>query len=153
MGKRRPLVAGNWKMNGTREQAASLIDGITRGFATLTGVEVAVCPPFVLIPPVADQLKRSGVAVAWGGQNLRQAYSRATAYAASQLDDARLGARAWQEFRKGHAGYPESLAFVAERVEGPTVLNPIDEAPFSTNASAQFGLAAIQNLALVGDHI
>jgi hypothetical protein len=33
------------------------------------------------------------------------------------------------------------------------VLNPVDEAPFSTNASAQYGLAAIQNLALVGDHI
>lgn len=33
------------------------------------------------------------------------------------------------------------------------MLNPIAEAKFSTNASAQFGLTAIQCLALVGEHL
>lgn len=97
--------------------------------------------------------RREVPASSWGNQNLRQAYSRATAYAAHQLGDATLAKRAWKEFRTGHAGYPESLAFTGTRIEGPTVLNPIDEAPFSTNASAQYGLAAMQCLALVGDEI
>ncbi|WP_127795072.1 Tat pathway signal sequence domain protein [Agromyces sp. LHK192] len=99
----------------------------------------------------AEQIAITGTS--WGGQNLRQAYSRATAYAATRLDDTALAQRAWKEFRTGHAGYPESLAFTSTRVDGTRVLNPIDEAPFSTNASAQYGLAAIQNLALVGNHV
>ncbi|MGW5636202.1 exo-rhamnogalacturonan lyase family protein, partial [Streptomyces sp. NPDC003832] len=89
----------------------------------------------------------------WGSLNLRQAYSRATAYAAHQLDDDKLAARAWQELRTGHAGYPEGHDFGTRRIEGPQVLNPVDEADLSTNASAQFGLAAIQCLALVSDAI
>ncbi|MFB4268017.1 Tat pathway signal sequence domain protein [Nonomuraea sp. GTA35] len=89
----------------------------------------------------------------WGNLNLRQAYSRATAYAARQLGDQALAKRAWQELRTGHAGYPDSHPFGARRIEGPAVLNPVDEADLSTNASAQFGLAAFQCLALVGEHI
>ncbi|WP_329213042.1 Tat pathway signal sequence domain protein [Streptomyces sp. NBC_00683] len=89
----------------------------------------------------------------WGNLNLRQAYSRATAYAADQLDDATLAARAWKELRTGHAGYPDDHDFTTHRVEGSEVLNPVDEASLSANASAQFGLAAIQCLALVGDKI
>ncbi|MFI8952867.1 Tat pathway signal sequence domain protein, partial [Streptomyces sp. NPDC053750] len=89
----------------------------------------------------------------WGSLNLRQSYSRATAYAASQLGDDKLAARAWQELRTGHAGYPDDHRFAAERIEGPAVLNPVDEAPLSVNASSQFGLAAIQCLALVGEVI
>lgn len=42
----------------------------------------------------------------WGNLNLRQAYSRATAYAADQLDDATLAARAWKELRTGHMRLP-----------------------------------------------
>ncbi|TYB47347.1 Tat pathway signal sequence domain protein [Nonomuraea sp. PA05] len=89
----------------------------------------------------------------WGSLNLRQAYSRATAYAARQLGDQTLAKRAWQELRTGHAGYPDNHAFGSRRVTGPAVLNPVDEADLSTNASAQYGLAAFQCLALVGEHI
>ena len=99
----------------------------------------------------AEQAAVTGVS--WGSQNLRQAYSRATAYAAHQLGDTTLAKRAWKEFRTGHAGYAEGLAFTSTRIDGPTVLNPVDDAPFGTNASAQYGLAAIQCLALVGDQI
>ncbi|RBM10969.1 Tat pathway signal sequence domain protein [Streptomyces sp. PT12] len=100
----------------------------------------------------ADQ-QREETGSSWGSLNLRQAYSRATAYAAVRLDDDALAARAWQELRTGHAGYPENHPFTAERVEGTDVLNPVNEARLSTNASAQYGLAVIQCLALVGDHI
>src|SRR3989344_5673491 len=68
MSKRRPLVAGNWKMHGTQAEAAALVQGIRQGLTTVKAAEVAVCPPSILIPPVAALLK--GSAVAWGGQNL-----------------------------------------------------------------------------------
>lgn len=46
---RRKLVAGNWKMNGSRAQLGELaaIAAAARGAA---GVDVAVCPPFTLLP-------------------------------------------------------------------------------------------------------
>ena len=42
----------------------------------------------------------------------------------------------------------------SKRIESPYVLNPVDEAPsVGTNDVAQYGLAAIQNLALIGDRL
>ena len=68
MGKRRPLVAGNWKMNGSRAESAALVDAVKAGVSAASKAEVVVCPPFILIPLVAEKL--AGSAVAWGGQNL-----------------------------------------------------------------------------------
>lgn len=66
---RRPLVAGNWKMNGTRGQAAALVDRILGGTDPRIPVELVVCPPFTLIALVAEKLEgRSGIAC--GAQNL-----------------------------------------------------------------------------------
>ncbi|MCW6007027.1 hypothetical protein K1W54_20935 [Micromonospora sp. CPCC 205371] len=100
----------------------------------------------------AEQTAETGQS--FGNLNLRQAHSRLTAYAAAKTGNATLAARAWQEFYTGHAGYPRNAPWRATRVEGPAVLKPIDEASFvSTNASSQYGLAAIQCLALVGEHL
>ncbi|MCC8246594.1 exo-rhamnogalacturonan lyase family protein [Saccharothrix luteola] len=100
----------------------------------------------------AEQQAETGQS--WGSLNLRQAHSRLTAYAAAKLGDTQLADRAWKEFDTGHAGYPRTLEFTSTRIEGPAVLKPVDEAAFvSTNASAQYGLAAIQCLALVGDRL
>ncbi len=65
---RQPLVAGNWKMNGTRASVAELLDGIKAGVAAVARAEVAVCPPAVFIPEARARL--AGTAVAWGGQDL-----------------------------------------------------------------------------------
>lgn len=65
---RRPLVAGNWKMNGSKASIRELLDGIKAGMGEVGAVDVAVCPPFVYIPEVAEQL--AGTAVRWGGQNV-----------------------------------------------------------------------------------
>jgi triosephosphate isomerase len=45
---RRKLIAGNWKMNGSRETLVEL-DGIVAAALAAPGVDVAVCPPFTLI--------------------------------------------------------------------------------------------------------
>ena len=65
---RQPLVAGNWKMNGSRAGVVELLDGIKAGMAEVRTAEVAVCPPYVFIAEAAARLQ--GTAVAWGGQNL-----------------------------------------------------------------------------------
>jgi triosephosphate isomerase len=53
---RRPLVAGNWKMNGDSESTVNLVNGIANGRADVTNAEVLICPPYILIPRAADAL-------------------------------------------------------------------------------------------------
>jgi triosephosphate isomerase len=65
---RQPLVAGNWKMNGSQESIRQLLDGIKGGMANVKNAEVAVCPPFVYIPLVQSLLQ--GTAISWGGQDV-----------------------------------------------------------------------------------
>lgn len=43
---RQPLIAGNWKMNGTKAMAQSLLNGVVAGARGFAAVEVAVCVPF-----------------------------------------------------------------------------------------------------------
>jgi len=66
---RRPLVAGNWKMNGTREGVVALIDGIKAGIDGLN-TEVLVCPPAIFIDSVGSRLAGSDVML--GAQNICQ---------------------------------------------------------------------------------
>lgn len=82
-----PLVAGNWKMNGSLESVRSLLDGIKRGIDEVKRAEVAVCPPFVFIPEAERLL--DGSAIAWGGQDLSTESSGAYTgeVAASMLKD------------------------------------------------------------------
>lgn len=67
---RRPLVAGNWKMNGSRAGNEGLLAAVSAGAREIAGVDIAVCPPFVYLADVEAAL--AGGAVAWGGQNLCQ---------------------------------------------------------------------------------
>ena len=54
---RRPLVAGNWKMNGDTESTITLVNGIVEGRGDVTSAEVLICPPYILIPRAADLLQ------------------------------------------------------------------------------------------------
>jgi triosephosphate isomerase len=67
---RQPLVAGNWKMNGSREGSRQLLEAVKAGVAHLSGVGVAVCPPYVYLPLAETVL--SGSVVAWGAQDVSQ---------------------------------------------------------------------------------
>src|SRR5256886_5337924 len=66
---RRPLIAGNWKMNGLRADGVALAKGVADGVkqAKWTDREVLVCPPATLVMAVAETVKGSGVLV--GGQD------------------------------------------------------------------------------------
>ncbi|MCU7810786.1 MAG: triose-phosphate isomerase [Candidatus Thiodiazotropha sp. (ex Notomyrtea botanica)] len=84
---RRPLVAGNWKMNGSLESVRSLLDGIKHGIGEVKNADVAVCPPFVLIPETEKLL--AGSVIGWGGQDLSTESSGAYTgeVAATMLND------------------------------------------------------------------
>ena len=89
-----------------------------------------------------------------GKLNLEESHARLTAYAAFRKNDPALATRAWREFYTGKAGYGMKKELKATRVTGPASLNPVDESfALNTNASSQWGLTAIQMLALVGDRI
>ncbi len=83
-------------------------------------------------------------------QTLRQGHARLTAYAAMRKKDPQLAARAWREFHARGGGGERQMG--TKHIVGPAVLNPVDENPaISTNTTAQFGLAAIQCLAMAGE--
>ncbi len=64
---RRPLVAGNWKMNGTRDSARALVNAVSAGVES-GDIDVALCPPFVYLDLVAGLLGASEVML--GAQNV-----------------------------------------------------------------------------------
>ena len=66
---RRPLIAGNWKMNGLTSDALALAKDVAAGVsqAGWTDRELLVCPPATLVMAVACAARGSGLLV--GGQN------------------------------------------------------------------------------------
>ena len=67
--KRKAIVAGNWKMNASRQQTEKLVSTIAAGIEPGMPVEVVLCPPALYIDQVAALLG-PGSGIAWGGQNL-----------------------------------------------------------------------------------
>ena len=65
---RQPLVAGNWKMNGSLNSIALLLEGIKAGMDSVTTAEMAVCPPYVYIPAVATLI--GGASISLGAQDV-----------------------------------------------------------------------------------
>jgi triosephosphate isomerase len=67
---RRPLVIGNWKMNGSLAANERLLGALRSRIddALLEQVEVAVCPPFAYISQTGTWLGETGIG--WGAQNV-----------------------------------------------------------------------------------
>ena len=59
---RRPMVAGNWKMHGTRASVAELIDGL-RNLDLPSDVEIAVFPSDLFIDRVINGLEDTPISV------------------------------------------------------------------------------------------
>ena len=60
---RRPIVAGNWKMNGSRAENDRLIDAVLGALPADSPAEIVVCPPFPYLGEVARALRGSNIAV------------------------------------------------------------------------------------------
>jgi triosephosphate isomerase len=90
--ERRPLVAGNWKMNGLGRSIAEL-DKVMAGSAPFTGkADLMICPPATLVAAFAAKARGSQVAI--GGQDCHAEPSGAFTgdISAEMLADAGAGA-------------------------------------------------------------
>src|SRR5436190_1132121 len=122
--QRRPLVAGNWKMNGLKPAAAEL-GKIVQGAAALPKVDLLVCPPATLVMMFASAAHGSHVAI--GAQDCHAEPSGAFTgdISAEMLADAggrcrgsRLHPRAAdQAVCRDRGGNPYSLWRLGEAVE------------------------------------
>lgn len=65
---RTPIVAGNWKMNKTVEEARSLVFSMSLKLREIEGVEKVLCPPFPALLAVSALLQGSDIGL--GAQNL-----------------------------------------------------------------------------------
>ncbi len=63
-----PIIAGNWKMNTTINEAKKLVAGMKPGLEAIEGVQKVVCPPFTALAAVREQLQGSSIAL--GAQNM-----------------------------------------------------------------------------------
>jgi triosephosphate isomerase (TIM) len=112
----RPLIAGNWKMNGLKASMAEFVAMLAGADAFAGKADLLVCPPATLIAAFAEKAKGKGVAV--GAQDCHQNASGAHTgdLSAEMLKDA--GATA---IIVGHserrADHGESDALVRQKAE------------------------------------
>jgi triosephosphate isomerase len=67
---RTPLIAGNWKMHKTQEQAEEYVQALLPRVSALDGVDIAICVPFTDLQPMVDSTRGSPVEVF--AQNMHQ---------------------------------------------------------------------------------
>ena len=84
---RQPLVAGNWKMNGSLDSIKALVEGVKAGMASVTTAEMAMCPPFVYIPQVAAMLQGSSISLGAQDVNDQESGAHTGEVAANMLTD------------------------------------------------------------------
>jgi len=58
---RKILVAGNWKMHGSRAETQTLLEGLLEALGDRPASEIAVCPPYVYLVDAAAALEGSDV--------------------------------------------------------------------------------------------
>lgn len=65
---RKPMIAANWKMNKTVEQARGLVAELLPGWQTVKSVEQVICPPYTSIMALSAMLV--GTEIGLGAQNM-----------------------------------------------------------------------------------
>jgi triosephosphate isomerase (TIM) len=70
--RRTPIIAGNWKMNKTVEEAVNLVDEMLEDLTVFQGnIEIVLIPPFLaLYPIVVDVLEDTYGDIKIGAQNM-----------------------------------------------------------------------------------
>ncbi len=65
---RKPILAGNWKMNKTAAEAVTFVREVRFALNQIEGADVVVCPPFVALAAVHEALQATKIGV--GAQNM-----------------------------------------------------------------------------------
>src|SRR6187402_135795 len=90
--QRRPLIAGNWKMNGLKASAGELTRIIAGSFGLAGKADFMICPPATLVAAFAELARGKSVAI--GGQDCHAELAGAFTgdISAKMLNDAGAGA-------------------------------------------------------------
>ena len=67
---RRPIIAGNWKMNTTYDEAMDLVEELVDGLEGRRepeAIDIVLCPPFLWLFPAAEYVEDTGLLL--GAQN------------------------------------------------------------------------------------
>lgn len=71
--QRQPMVAGNWKMNGSIEANEALLEAMADPLSQIHGVDIAICPPFPYLAQVRGALSGpTRTHLTYGAQNVAQ---------------------------------------------------------------------------------
>jgi triosephosphate isomerase len=63
-----PMIAGNWKMNTTVNEAVELVNEMRQELDKISNVDKVICPPFISLAAVSELIKGSSIKL--GAQNL-----------------------------------------------------------------------------------
>lgn len=66
--KKRPLIAGNWKMYKTASEAVTLVQTLKAAAHTVSNVTIVICPPFTALSEVSKVLNDTSIDL--GAQNM-----------------------------------------------------------------------------------
>ncbi len=128
---RRPLVCGNWKLNGSIGRSGQLVDALSRGATGVDGVDIAVCPVFVHLPLACE--RAAGTALAIGVQDVSDqdhgAFTGEVAAGMAAEFGARLAIVGHSERRARHGETDAGVAakFMAARAAGLTPILCVGE--------------------------
>lgn len=64
MPDRKPLIAGNWKMHGTIQEATALVDSLLAKTESFSDREILIAPPYPVLSPIAVRLVGSAFLLA-----------------------------------------------------------------------------------------
>ena len=65
---RKPVIAGNWKMNKSIKEASELVNSLKRELIDIQGSEIIVCPVYTVLSDLSDLLVDSNISL--GAQNV-----------------------------------------------------------------------------------
>ena len=93
---RRPLIAGNWKMNGLSADGLALAKAVADGVkqARWSDREVLICPPATLVRAVAETVRGSGALVGGPIRLRNSAWRQSASCKVSSWWRSRTGSRA-----------------------------------------------------------
>ena len=147
---RRPLIAGNWKMNGQKADGLSLAGALAQNMKGQSDpvIDMVVCPPFTLLTEVGNAIAGSGVAL--GAQDCHTAEKGAHTgdISASMLDD--MGCRfvivGHSERRTDHAETDDGVKTKAAAVQalGLSAIICIGETEEERDAGRTFDVVKTQ---------